>query len=68
MERIARGHGLSVLRLDTRRDLVESQQRYATHGYQDVPLNEGPRARALVGKVRGLMAASAKALRPLSDR
>src|ERR1035437_578180 len=34
LERIARGHGVSVLRLDTRHDLVEARRLYATLGYQ----------------------------------
>jgi hypothetical protein len=37
LERIARWHGLSVLRLDTRHDLVESRWLYATLGYEEVP-------------------------------
>jgi GNAT superfamily N-acetyltransferase len=42
LESIARGHGLSVLRLDTRHDLVESRRLYATLGYEEVPaFNDG---------------------------
>jgi ribosomal protein S18 acetylase RimI-like enzyme len=37
LERIARGHGLSVLRLDTRHDLVEARRLYAALGYEEVP-------------------------------
>jgi GNAT superfamily N-acetyltransferase len=37
LERIARGQGLSVLRLDTRHDLVESRRLYAGLGYEEVP-------------------------------
>jgi GNAT superfamily N-acetyltransferase len=42
LERVARRHGLSVLRLDTRHDLVESRRLYAALGYQEVsPFNDG---------------------------
>jgi hypothetical protein len=42
LERIARGHGLSLLRLDTRHDLVESRRLYAALGYEEVPaFNDG---------------------------
>jgi GNAT superfamily N-acetyltransferase len=37
LETIARGYGLSVLRLDTRHDLLESRRLYATLGYEEVP-------------------------------
>ena len=37
LERIARGRGLSVLRLDTRHDLVEYHRLYAALGYEEVP-------------------------------
>jgi GNAT superfamily N-acetyltransferase len=42
LETIARGHAVSVLRLDTRHDLVESRRLYATLGYVEVPaFNDG---------------------------
>lgn len=42
LERVARGHGLSVLRLDTRHDLVEARRLYAALGYEEVPaFNDG---------------------------
>ena len=42
LEGLAREYGLSVLRLDTRHDLVESRRLYATLGYEEVPaFNEG---------------------------
>ncbi|RYV49534.1 GNAT family N-acetyltransferase [Pengzhenrongella frigida] len=37
LERLARVHGRSVLRLDTRHDLVEARRLYATLGYDEVP-------------------------------
>jgi ribosomal protein S18 acetylase RimI-like enzyme len=40
-ERLARGDGLTVLRLDTRHDLVESRRLYAALGYEEVPFNNG---------------------------
>lgn len=43
LERLARGHGLSVLRLDTRHDLVESRRLYAALGYEEVPAFNGGR-------------------------
>ncbi|THA38335.1 GNAT family N-acetyltransferase, partial [Streptomyces sp. A1136] len=33
----ARALGLSLLRLDTRHDLVEARGLYAKHGYREVP-------------------------------
>jgi GNAT superfamily N-acetyltransferase len=51
LERIARGHGVSVLRLDTRHDLVESRRLYATLGYQEVPaFNDGQYAEHWLAK------------------
>jgi len=45
LEEHARRHGVSVLRLDTRRDLIEARQLYARHGYQEVaPFSSGPYA------------------------
>ncbi len=42
VERLAREKRLSVLRLDTRHDLVESRRLYAALGYQEVPaFNDG---------------------------
>lgn len=42
LERVACGRGLSVLRLDTRHDLVESRRLYATLGYEEVTaFNDG---------------------------
>jgi len=42
LERIACGYGLTVLRLDTRHDLVESRRLYAALGYEEVPaFNDG---------------------------
>lgn len=42
IEDAARGHGLHLLRLDTRRDLNEARQLYATSGYREVdPFTEG---------------------------
>jgi GNAT superfamily N-acetyltransferase len=51
LERIARGHGVSVLRLDTRHDLVEARRLYATLGYQEVPaFNDGQYAEHWLAK------------------
>jgi ribosomal protein S18 acetylase RimI-like enzyme len=45
VERAARTHGRSLLRLDTRHDLVEARRLYATHGFREVPaLNDDPYA------------------------
>jgi len=45
LEEHARRDQVSVLRLDTRRDLVEAQRLYARHGYQEVaPFSSGPYA------------------------
>jgi len=42
LEHLARGHGLAVLRLDTRHDLVEARRLYATLGYEEVhAFNDG---------------------------
>ena len=42
LEHLARGHGLSVLRLDTRHDLIEARRLYAALGYEEVPaFNDG---------------------------
>jgi GNAT superfamily N-acetyltransferase len=37
LERRAREHGLTGLRLDTRHDLIEARAMYAVLGYQEVP-------------------------------
>ena len=51
LERIAREHGLSVLRLDTRHDLVESRRLYAALGYKEVPaFNDGQYAEHWLAK------------------
>jgi len=51
LERIARGHGLSLLRLDTRHDLVESRRLYAALGYDEVPaFNDGQYAQHWLSK------------------
>ena len=45
LEEHARRHQVSVLRLDTRRDLVEARRLYARHGYREVaPFSSGPYA------------------------
>ena len=42
LEHLAREHDLSVLRLDTRHDLVEARRLYAALGYEEVPaFNDG---------------------------
>ncbi|MCK1797410.1 GNAT family N-acetyltransferase [Streptomyces sp. XM4193] len=44
-EEAARGLGVHLLRMDTRKDLVEARALYARHGYAEVPaFNEGPYA------------------------
>ena len=51
LERIAREHGVSVLRLDTRHDLVESRRLYAALGYTKVPaFNDGQYAEHWLAK------------------
>jgi len=41
----ARWRGVSALRLDTRRDLIEARMLYARHGYREVaPFSSGPYA------------------------
>jgi GNAT superfamily N-acetyltransferase len=51
LERDARGHGLSLLRLDTRHDLVESRRLYAALGYEEVPaFNDGQYAEHWLAK------------------
>lgn len=43
LEARARDHGVTKLRLDTRRDLVEARRLYARHGYTEVrPFSQGP--------------------------
>lgn len=37
LERLAREHAHTTLRLDTRSDLVEARRLYARLGYQEVP-------------------------------
>ena len=45
LEGHAHGHQVSVLRLDTRRDLTEARRLYARHGYREVaPFSSGPYA------------------------
>lgn len=45
IERHAREHNLTLLRLDTRADLVEARALYAALGYREVPaFNSGPYA------------------------
>ena len=45
LEDHARGHRVSMLRLDTRRDLAEARRLYARHGYREVlPFSHGPYA------------------------
>ena len=45
LEEHARRCGVSALRLDTRRDLVEARRLYARHGYREVaPFSSGPYA------------------------
>lgn len=47
VERHAHAHDLTLLRLDTRADLVEARALYAALGYQEVPaFNTGPYADA----------------------
>jgi ribosomal protein S18 acetylase RimI-like enzyme len=42
LEAHARDHGVAILRLDTRDDLVEARRLYARHGYTEVrPLSQG---------------------------
>ncbi|UGY95220.1 GNAT family N-acetyltransferase [Streptomyces gobiensis] len=44
-EKAARGLGAVVVRLDTRRDLVEARAMYARHGYAEIPpYHDGPYA------------------------
>ena len=62
LERIARGHGVSVLRLDTRHDLVEARRLVCNPRLPGgACLQRRPVRRALVGKAAGLVAAGAKA-------
>jgi ribosomal protein S18 acetylase RimI-like enzyme len=45
LEEHARRHQACVLRLDTRRDLIEARRLYARHGYREVaPFSSGPYA------------------------
>jgi ribosomal protein S18 acetylase RimI-like enzyme len=45
LEEHARSHRVSVLRLDTRRDLTEARRLYARHGFREVsPFSHGPYA------------------------
>lgn len=45
LEDHARRHGVTTLRLDTRRDLTEARRLYARHGYREVPpFSHGPYA------------------------
>lgn len=51
LEERARGLGVSVLRLETRRDLTEARYLYARHGYRDVaPFSNGPYAECWLAK------------------
>ncbi|ASR39435.1 hypothetical protein BAY61_18935 [Prauserella marina] len=53
-ERLARRHGVTLLRLDTRSDLVEARGLYAKHGYGEVePFSEGPYAQHWFAKELG---------------
>lgn len=52
IEDAARGHRVTRLRLDTRRDLVEARQMYARNGYQETAaFSEGPHADCWFDKV-----------------
>lgn len=43
LEALARAHGVTRLRLTTRRDLVEARRLYARHGYREIPAyNDDP--------------------------
>jgi len=43
LEAHARHHDITILRLDTRRDLAEARRLYARHGYTEVcPFSQGP--------------------------
>jgi GNAT superfamily N-acetyltransferase len=54
VEDAARQHAVSTLRLDTRSDLAEARQLYATNGYQEVaPFNDGRFADQWYGKMLG---------------
>ena len=54
VEDAARQHAVSTLRLDTRSDLAEARQLYATNGYQEVaPFNDGRFADQWYGKIVG---------------
>jgi GNAT superfamily N-acetyltransferase len=45
LEEHARRRGVSALRLDTRRDLIEARRLYTRHGYREVaPFSSGPYA------------------------
>ena len=49
-----RRHGVTTLRLDTRRDLTEARRLYARHGYREVPpFSHGPYADHWVEKTVG---------------
>lgn len=51
LEGHARAQGVSVLRLDTRRDLAEARGLYARHGYREVaPFSDGPYAECWFSK------------------
>jgi GNAT superfamily N-acetyltransferase len=54
VEDAARQHAVSTLRLDTRSDLAEARQLYATNGYREVaPFNDGRFADQWYGKIVG---------------
>jgi GNAT superfamily N-acetyltransferase len=51
LERQARAHAVRLLRLDTRKDLVEARALYAAVGYREVPaFNAGPFAEVWFAK------------------
>ncbi len=55
LEQVARNHGLTTLRLDTREDLVEARSLYARQGFHEVsPFNDGPYADHWYEKTLGL--------------
>ncbi|NEC65843.1 GNAT family N-acetyltransferase [Streptomyces sp. SID9727] len=58
LEERARALGVTLLRLDTRHDLVEARGLYAKHGYREVPaFNRGPYAEHWFAKELGVTGA-----------
>ena len=54
VEELARGMGFARLRLDTRKDLVESQRLYESLGYRETPPHSGgPYSDRWYGKLLG---------------